>query len=168
MAAADNIRRNFNAFFDGYSQAGKVEEFTPPSLMTTGEDFRAGGMDAPIELKMGMEKMEATIKMASVDVETLRLWGRLDTVPLIVRGALESRDGTVKAEVFRVRGRVKGLEQDAIQPGVKSGVTYTVAVHEFTYTVNGVEVHNIDIPNMKCIVNGTDVLAEQRRALGLA
>lgn len=167
MATAKQIRKNFNCFFDGRGTAGVAEEFQPPSLVTTGEDFRAGGMDAPIELRMGMEKMEATIKLASVEAQFLSLWGKINTVPLIVRGALEDLDGTVRAEVIRVRGRVKGLEHDAITPGAKSGQTYTIAVHEYTHTVDGVIVHNIDIPNMICVVNGVDQLAAQRAAMGI-
>lgn len=54
MAARD-ILKNFNLFVDGRGYAGNVSEYTPPNLAVQTEDHRAGGMDAPIALDMGME-----------------------------------------------------------------------------------------------------------------
>ena len=54
MAARD-VRKNFNLFVDGKGFAGQIEEFTPPKLTLKTEEFRAAGMDAPIELTMGLE-----------------------------------------------------------------------------------------------------------------
>jgi len=52
------ILKNFNVFANGVSYAGRAEEVSLPKLTVKTEEFRGGGMDAPVELDMGMEKMD--------------------------------------------------------------------------------------------------------------
>jgi P2 family phage contractile tail tube protein len=169
MAAAAQIRKNFNLFLDGFGYAGNVEEYQAPTLAVQVEDFRAGGMDSSVALDMGQEKMEATFKLSQIAANALKLWGvgQGQTFSLIVRGALEDLDGTVKPEVFTQRGTIRSIEWDAVTPGAKAGVSLTMDVREFSYDVDGVRVHDIDVLNMKRIVNGVDRLAAQRAAIGL-
>ncbi|MFM9500773.1 phage major tail tube protein, partial [Streptomyces galilaeus] len=44
------VIRAMNLFADGKGYAGVVEEVTPPKLTLKTEEFKAGGMDAPLEL----------------------------------------------------------------------------------------------------------------------
>ncbi|SMG63879.1 Phage major tail tube protein, partial [methanotrophic bacterial endosymbiont of Bathymodiolus sp.] len=55
----DDILKNMALFVDGRGFAGNVEELTLPKLTLKTEEFRNGGMDAPIEVEMGMEKLES-------------------------------------------------------------------------------------------------------------
>ena len=169
MAAAAQIRKNFSLFLDGFGYAGNVDEYQPPALTVQVEDFRAGGMDTSVALDMGMEKLEATFKLSKIAAEALRLWGvgAGQTFALVVRGALEDLDGTVKPEVFTQRGTIRSIEFDAVTAGAKAGVSLTMDIREFSYDVDGVRVHDIDVLNMKRIVNGQDRLAAQRAAIGL-
>ena len=52
------ILKNFNLFVDGRGYAGRAEEVTPPKLTIKTEEIRNGGMDAPISVDLGMEKLE--------------------------------------------------------------------------------------------------------------
>ena len=54
MAARD-IRKNFSAFVDGRGYAGHVDEFNAPKLTLQTEEFRAGGMDVPIDVTRPVE-----------------------------------------------------------------------------------------------------------------
>ncbi|WP_183142474.1 phage major tail tube protein, partial [Pseudomonas coronafaciens] len=45
---------NLNLFVDGVSFQGDVPSLTLPKLTIKTEEHRAGGMDAPVELDMGM------------------------------------------------------------------------------------------------------------------
>lgn len=169
MAAAAQIRKNFNLYLDGFGYAGNVDEYQAPTLAVQVEDFRAGGMDSSVALDMGMEKLEASFKLSKIAAEAIRLWGvgAGQTFSLVVRGALEDLDGAVKLEVFTQRGTIRSVEFDAITPGAKAGVTLTMDVREFSYDLDGVRIHDIDVLNMKRIVNGVDRLAAQRAAIGL-
>ncbi len=169
MNAAAQILKNFNLYVDGRGYAGNVDEVQLPALNVVSEDFRAGGMDAAIELDMGMEKLEATFKVSKFDRNLIAKWGLTagGNVPLTLRGALESLDGTVQAVVVKLSGRIHGMEFDAITPGAKSGMTFRMAARAYSYTQAGETLIDIDVLNMKRIIDGVDRLAEQRRAIGL-
>ncbi|WP_410541965.1 phage major tail tube protein [Wolbachia endosymbiont (group A) of Portevinia maculata] len=61
------ILKNFNVFVDGRGYAGKIDEITLPKLTIKTEEYRAGGMDIPINIDMGMEKLEADFTFAEYD-----------------------------------------------------------------------------------------------------
>lgn len=71
--AARNIRKNLNLFVDGRGYAGQIEEFNAPKLALTTEEFRGGGMQGPVEITMGMEKMETDFSLISYDADVLSL-----------------------------------------------------------------------------------------------
>ena len=52
----NDILKNMSLFVDGRGYAGNVDELNLPKLALKTEEFRGGGMDAPIEIDMGMEK----------------------------------------------------------------------------------------------------------------
>ncbi|GFR20643.1 phage tail tube protein FII [Trichonephila clavata] len=72
------ILKNFNVFVDGRGYAGKIDEVTLPKLTIKTEEYRAGGMDIPINIDMGMEKLEAEFTFAEYDSELFRLFGLID------------------------------------------------------------------------------------------
>ena len=61
------VIKAMNLFADGKGYAAVVEEITPPKISMKTEEFRAGGMDAPIELDTGMEKLECSFTLAKYD-----------------------------------------------------------------------------------------------------
>jgi P2 family phage contractile tail tube protein len=167
MPAASHILKNFAVFVDGKGYVGQADEVQLPALNLVEEDFRAGGMDAPIGIEMGQEKMESTFAFSAFDKELLSKWGTAAEVPFTARGVTESFDGSSQAVIAQVRGKVKGLEHGAWQAGQKTANTFTVSVTYYKLTVDSVVVHEIDVLNMKRIVNGVDRLAAQRAALGV-
>jgi P2 family phage contractile tail tube protein len=168
MAARD-VLKNFNLFVDGRGQAGQVEEFTPPVLELIMEEFRAAGMNAAVELEMGMEKLEANFSLISFDRDVLALFGVSagQSVRFIMRGALESWDGTVKAISHTMSGRIKKIDSGTSKAGDKPSMQIDIALDYYKLTHSGEVVHEIDVINMVRVVNGVDVLASQRAALGM-
>lgn len=168
MAARD-VLKNINLFVDGRGYAGQVEEFNPPKLTIKGEDFRGGGMDAPLELTMGMEKLEADFTLISFDRDVLALFGVAEgfNVPFTMRGALESLDGTVKPVVITLRGKIKEDDPGTWKAGDPAKLKISLALAYYRMEHNGVTVHEIDVENMVRIINGVDGLAAQRAALGI-
>lgn len=167
MSAASNILKNFNLYVDGRGYAGNVDEVQLPALNVMGEDYRAGGMDAPIEIDMGMEKLESTFKISRFDSNLDGLLSSGGFVNLTFRGAVESLDGTVQAAVVKMTGKIHGIETDTATPGTKAAKTYRVPLVAYSYTLDGETIHNIDVRNMTRVVGGVDRLAAQRRAIGL-
>lgn len=169
MSAAAQILKNFNLYVDGRGYAGNVDEVQLPALTILEEDYRAGGMDAPVGIDMGMEKLEASFKLSKFDRDVLAQFGVAPgtVIPFVLRGALESLDGTVQALVVTMTGRIKSVETDAISPGTKAAQTFTVSLQAYRYEQDGVVVHDIDVLNMTRIINGVDRLASIRAAIGL-
>ena len=164
-----DVLRNVNLFVDGRGYAGSAEEVNLPKLTVAMEEHRGGGMDAPVELDMGLEKLECDWSSSAVDADMLGRWGLSagSQVPVTFRGALESEDGGVKAVQAQVRGQIKEIDWGTWKPGEKAPLKCMMAVRYYKLTIDGTDVHEIDVPNMKRIINGTDRLAEQRAAIGI-
>lgn len=168
MAIA-KLLRNVSVFFDGRGYAGQFDSFDPPKLTLNTEEFRAGGMDMPVEVDMGMEKMECKLVTSSADRAALERFGLADGsgTALTLRGAQQGRGPAVESVEHHVRGQVKEVDWGTWEPGKKGPCSFMVAVHYYKFVVDGATVHEIDPENMKRIINGTDQLEAQRAALGL-
>jgi len=170
MSAADNILKNFALFVDGRGYAGNADEIQPPNLTLHIEDYRGGGLDSSVPIEMGQEKMETTITLSKFDANILGLWGvgPGSTVPIVARGALESLvSANATPVVVRMVGRIRSIEPSAWQAGQKATWKIVMDLTAYTYTQAGQTIHDIDVLNMKRIVNGVDRLASQRNALGI-
>lgn len=169
MAAARNVRKNLNLFVDGRGYAGQIAEFNAPKLQLKTEDFRAGGMHGPIELTLGHEKLETDFSLYSYDADILAQWGVREgsEVQFIAREALESHDGTVIPVAHYMRGKLKEVDPGTSKPGDMPSLKIMMALTYYKLDHGGTVVHEIDVPNMVVIQNGTDTLAPIRAALGL-
>ena len=106
--AAEDILKYLNLIVDGRGYAGKIEEYSPPDLTVSTEEFRGGGMDQAIDIDMGQEKMTCSFVLTSYDADVLALWGVKDgsTVQLTARGSLESLDGATTAVAHHMQGKM--------------------------------------------------------------
>ena len=168
MAARD-VRKNINLFVDGRGYAGQIEEFVSPVLALVTEEFRGGGMDAPIEISMGMEKLEASFSIVSYDREVISKFGVREgaSVPFVAREALESFDGAVKAVVHTMRGKIRKLDAGTSKPGTLAPLKAELALVYYKLTHDGATIVEIDVENMVRTINGTDALASVRAALAI-
>lgn len=168
MAARDVIK-NQNLFVDGRGYAGQLQDVNPPKLTLKLEEVRLGGMDVPIELTMGMEKLNADFTLISYDRDVLALFGVREgqQVPFTIREALESFDGAQTTVTHNMRGKITELDSGTHEPGKPAPLKVMLALTYYKQTHGGVVLHEIDVENMVRIVNGTDALAGQRAALGI-
>jgi P2 family phage contractile tail tube protein len=168
-APASDVRKNSNLFVDGRGYAGNIAELNPPKLALKTEEFRAGGMDGPIKLRMGMEAMDADFSLNQFSKDVLAMFGMAagNTVPLTIRESLESHDGTVTPVVHTMRGRITEVDQGTLKAGEVVPVKFTLNLTYYRLQHGGTVVQEIDLANMVHIVNGVDQLAAQRAALGL-
>lgn len=164
-----NILKNFNLFVDGRGFAGELGDYTPPSPSVAAEEYRAGGMDGPIDIDMGMEKMTTSYVLRNYSADVLALWGIVPgkLIQVTARGALESEDGTVTPVVHNMRGKILQPDRGTWSPGQSASITTNMSLEAFKETIGGVSVTEIDVINMVRIVGGVDRLAEQRAALGI-
>lgn len=165
-----SVLKNMNAFIDGRGFAGRIESLTPPKLSRKMEEFRAGGMDGAIEIDMGQEKLEAAFTLAEPNKEVLKLYGAVNhgAVPVRFKGAYQrDTDGSIiKVEIF-VKGRWKEIDGGEWKPGEKGSTNIAMPCTYYRYNEDGVDLIEIDMVNMIFKVDGVDLMAEMRKALGM-
>jgi uncharacterized protein len=169
MGAASDILKQYNLFVDGVGYAGQTQELQLPNLSILEEDFRAGGMDAPIGIDLGMEKLEMSFTLPGSSVHVLSRFGLASgsQTKLTARGSLESFGGGITAVVAAMAGKIKSVEPAAWQGGQISAWAYTVSLSYYRYEQAGQVIHEIDVLNMKRVINGVDQLAQHRANIGL-
>lgn len=162
------ILKNFNLFVDGRGYAGRAEEVSPPKLTIKTEELRAGGMDVPATIDMGMEKLEASFSLVEYDPELLKQFGVVsgNAVQLTLRGALVD-DTTTTPMVIGLRGMFTEMDMGKFKAGDKATMQCTVACRYYSLEIGGRKLIEIDVDNMTRVIDGVDKLAEIRSALGI-
>lgn len=160
----------FAAFVDGINYMGEVPEITLPTLTRKMDEYRAGGMNGPVELDYGMDKMEAEIKGAGWIAGLMSKWGaaKHDAVMLRFAGAIQSDDSEAVTPVEVVmRGRLTERDPGSTKAGDPTERTYKYSLSYYKETVDGQVELEIDVVNMVENVAGVDNLAATRSALGI-
>lgn len=160
--------KNFTCFVDGTGYAGIVSELEPPKLTIKSEEYRGGGMDAPVEVDMGMEKLESTLTFVEYAPELFDRLGLVDgeTVGLTLRGAAKGR-GEEQEIIINLTGGFRELDPGTWKAGDEATLKASVAASYYKLTIDGTERVEIDVENMVRRINGTDKLEGMRKALGL-
>ncbi len=168
MAARD-VLKNLTLWVDGHGMAGVVQEIDLPKLTLQTEDFRGGGMNAPIKITMGMEVMVASFSLIAYDKDVLSLFGVVEgsNTPLTVRGVLESSNAALTPVVINMRGKITEQDPGTWKPGQVPSLKNTLALNYYKLQHGGTVVTEIDVENMIATINGRDTLSGFRSALGL-
>jgi P2 family phage contractile tail tube protein len=101
---------------------------------------------------------------------TLGKYGTLkhDGVQLRFAGAYQAEDATKPDAVeIVVRGRHKEIDMGGAKPGDDTAFKVSTTCSYYKLTINGETIIEIDLVNMVEIVNGEDLLASLRSAIGL-
>lgn len=162
--------KNFNLFNAGRNYLGEVTEITLPKLTAKMEEYRAGGMDAPIDIDMGQEKLVMEWTCGGYVKHAIEQFGTLkhDGVILRFAGALQADDveATIPVEVV-ARGRHSEIDFGNAKPGDDTAVKISSSLSYYKLSIDGEDVIEIDIINMVKNINGKDLLQDVRMALGL-
>ena len=154
----------------GAEYQGKVTEAELPKLARKLEDYRAGGMDGTVSVDLGQEKMEMTLKVGGFMVDLYRDFAKpgVNAVPLRFTGAYQ-RDDTCAVQSVEVfcRGRLAEIDGGTSKSGDDTEQTFKYHINYYRMRVDGRDEIEIDVINMKCIVDGVDQLAAIRQAMGL-
>lgn len=164
--------KNMNLFNDGGSYAGLVKTVTLPKLGRKLESFRAGGMDGPVKVDLGHsdDGLQMEYSLGGYELIALRQYGavRVDGVMLRFAGSVQQDDsGNVSAVEIVTRGRHEEIDFGEATPGEDTEHKITTALTYYKLTVDGDTIIEIDLLNMIFIVDGEDLLAAHRKAIGL-
>ncbi|AOD13555.1 phage major tail tube protein [Xanthomonas fragariae] len=158
-----------NLFNDGESYLGQVVKVKLPTLTRKMEEYRGGGMNGPVNIDFGQEKIEVEWKCGGMMRSVLNQYGAIshNAVQLRFAGAYQRDDnGAVDAVEFVVRGRHSDIDPGTGKSGDDTEFSVKTAASYYKLMINGSTVIEIDLMNMIEIVNGVDLLAPHRRAIG--
>lgn len=159
--------RNFGVFIDGRGYIGRADEVELPKLSIKAEEYRGGGMDAPSEQDMGMEKLECTITLPELDPDAIKLFGLYGkTFGVTLRGAIRKQGEEAEAAVIQLVGAFKEMDFGNWKPGDKAQAKHVFAADSYTLTIAGELIVKIDVINMIRLIGGTDQMASIRTAIG--
>lgn len=162
--------KNFILFNDGNAYLGEVPSVTLPKLSLKTEEYRAGGMDGPVELDLGTEVLTLEWTAAGWVRTLLAQWGTPSHNGLGLRftGAVQADDDPVVHQVeVVVRGRHKEIDFGESKVGEMTEHKVTTTCSYYRLSMDGVVLIEIDVVNMIKVVNGVDLHAAIRQALGL-
>ncbi|MFM5588015.1 phage major tail tube protein [Aeromonas rivipollensis] len=164
--------KHINLFLDGGPWIGVVEDYTPAKLSQKFEAYRGGGMMGAVNIHMGLEDgaLDTAFTFGGVEADLVKRMGlaKIDGVALRFAGSFQRDDtGEVVAVEIVQRGRFKENDRGTFKSGDNSQSKISMVNTYYKETMNGVDLCEIDLLNMIWIVDGVDLMAEHRKAIGL-
>lgn len=161
-----------NLYNEGNSYLGQTGEVTLPKLKRKLENWRGGGMNGNIKWDAGLadDVNEMTWKLGGIDKLVLQQFGaaKVGAIGLRFAGSYQ-RDDTAEdtAVEIVVRGRHEEIDFGNYKPGDDTETTVKTIWSYFKLSIDGETIIEIDIPGVKEIVNGVDLLEKHRDNIGL-
>ncbi len=167
--AVNNFLRKFVVYVDGFGKVGDCDGATLPKLNLKMDEYRGGGMDVPVEVDLGMEKLEFQFTRTAIDDQVIDKFGLYpgQNKAFTLRGSLASQDGTSAAVIGHMRGTLKSVDMGDFRAGEKMQVTFMVTLDYYKLIKGDRTLIEIDIENCRRVVGGVDQLEKDRIALGL-
>lgn len=164
--------KHLNLFLDGSNWIGVAEDYTPAKLSQKFEAYRGGGMIGAANIHMGLDDgaLDTSFTFGGLEADLLKRMGlaKIDGVQLRFAGSFQRDDtGEVVAVEVVQRGRFKENDRGTFKSGDNSQSKISMVNTYYKETMNGVVLCEIDLLNMIWIVDGVDLMAEHRKAIGL-
>lgn len=162
------VLKNFILYVDGTSYAGRADEVVLPKLTLKTEDHMAGGLDTPIEIDMGTEKLNLEFSLSEFNPDLLGFWGMTQggykTVTL--RGSLEN-ETWIERLLVQGYGRVREVDTGTLKAQEKSSCKFVMNLIYYKLTIGSKRVIEIDVINGRRVVGGYDQLLLRKANLGI-
>lgn len=166
-----NSLANANVYIDGIGFLGRAQEVEVPQPRHKMIDYKGLGMAGTTELWGGVDKLEAKLKWASFDAQTLTMSASpFQTHSFQVRGSLEQYTSQGRSAELPVVYLMTGVFKDAGVVGVKhqemAETNSTVSVYHCELYVAGTQIYLYDVFANIYVVGGVDQLSTFRSNLG--
>lgn len=168
--ALPNKLRKFNLFNNGNSYLGLIEEVTLPKLGWKTEEYDGAGQVAPVDIPLSLEKLEMEMTLGGLVVGVMKQFGTigLADVPLRFNGSYQEAQGSaIKAVEVNVRGFHRQIDPGNAKQGDNTQHKISTSLSYYKLTIDGEDIIEIDALNQVFIVDGKDLYADHRQAMGL-
>jgi P2 family phage contractile tail tube protein len=168
MAVVPKIIKNFNLKVDGIGFAGICEEVKLPDLKIKTDEHRAGGMDSPMAMDMGMDRIEMGFTMVEHSEKIFSQFGLQNQQAVALTFyAAQVDDVNVIPYVIDARGMYTEQRMGSVKNGSMAKLEATVSLRYYKLTLGGNIIHEIDVDNMIRSIYGSDQMQQIREAIGL-
>ncbi|MCP5230654.1 MAG: phage major tail tube protein [Zoogloeaceae bacterium] len=150
------------------SLAGKAEA-TPAELKLIMQDYSSGGMAGTVKIPDGsVEPIEQGFKLFEINAAVLSTFGIRDGVhnQFILRMAQRAPGGAVTTVQMTMRGILYSYKLSELKAKQIASVDCMVSCDYYRLDLGGVAIHEVDVERGINIVNGKDLMADVRQALG--
>lgn len=152
--AYQNHVKFYNVFDETRSYINQAK-YKPPKIARKVEDFRGGGMDGTIEIDVGMEKMDCEITYLSPNANPYLQIGTEVYRRLVADLGEAGKPYVIEHEI---RGIIKEIDTSDIEGAKAYEQKEMIAVSYLKITIQGINVLEVDIPNMVFSQNGENQL----------
>ncbi|HDR9048592.1 TPA: phage major tail tube protein [Burkholderia vietnamiensis] len=162
--------KGFNLFQNGENFVGQVVEVTLPKLTRKMEDYQGGGMGGPIKVDFGQEGIQLEWTCGGFMRSVLGQYGVMkhDGVLLRFAGGYQSEDSpSVDAVEIIIKGRHSEIDPGSAKAKEDTAFKVTTVASYYKLSINGEDIIEIDFINMIEKINGNDLYAALRTAMGL-
>ncbi|RQS60421.1 phage major tail tube protein [Burkholderia sp. Bp8986] len=162
--------KGFNLFQNGENFVGQVGEITLPKLTRATEDWRGGGMGGPIKIDFGNDAIQMEWTAGGLMKSVLKQYGVLkhDGVLLRFAGGYQREDeDTFDSIEIVIKGRHTEIDMGTAKAKEDTAFKVTTSASYYKLTINGETIIELDFVNMIENINGTDLWAQLRTAIGL-
>jgi uncharacterized protein len=146
-----------------------LSELQLPNLQEMYQDHHPGGSRVQIEVAVGIQKLEASFKLAGWDPDLLAQFGLGATArrKFTAYGSIrDKRNGTTIEAKAVLEGRLGAASPDAFQRGELQGFDYSIAeVMHYELHFGGAEKYYWDFFTTDWRVNGVSQNADERSIL---
>jgi len=153
---------------DGVGCAGLCDEVELPALTIKTDDHRGAGMDIPIEMDMGMEKLTMKMTFAEHLQSVYRQFGLINGNAVGVTFRAAKTDGqTAEGIEVVARGSYKEIPGAKVKAGDKSLLEATLNLRYYRLTIAGQVLIEIDAEAGIRIIDGVDQLQAVRDLISI-
>lgn len=159
-----------NLFNEGLSYLGECTTVTLPPLKKVTEPYRGGGMIGPVKTVLGMDAIDLEWTCGGYMEGAIRQFGIIGAAGLMLRwtGAYQRGDDeSVDAVEVVVRGFHEEIDRGEQKVGEDTEFTVKTACSYYKEVLNGTTLLEIDFLNSIWVVDGVDVMAAHRAAIGV-
>lgn len=161
-----------NLYNEGNSYLGQTGEVTLPKLGRKFENWRGGGMNGNVKVDFGLsdDAIEMTWKLGGIDPLVLKQFGAktIGAIGLRFSGSYQKEDtDELTAVEIVIRGRHEEIDFGNAKSGDDTETTVKTIWSYYKLSIDGQVVIEIDIPGVKEVVNGVDLLEKHRENIGL-
>ncbi len=162
---------NANVYVAGNNLLGKAQEVRLPNISVQKTEHRPLGIFTTVALPQGIERMELSIVFQTFNADVLKKADPFNPIDIAIRAVQQEYNNfgnlqeTKQVRVY-CRGTFRNLDLGTITAEDGGTRTHTVDLVFYQLIVDGQLIHQIDPLNAIYIVDGKDLLADARSALG--